>query len=194
MTSGVSTGQFRRTRGPSPPVLMVGAAKSAPSAVRPVATALLALALAAPAAATPPRAGVFVPGRSLGGLSLGMTQAQVRAAWGSGFGDCRGCALPTWYYTYAPFKPQGAGVQFRRGWADAIFTLWRPAGWRTRDGLQLGAREEEVTRRYQTLSRVECGKYSALLLATKASFSVFYTVDGRLWGFGLIRRLVPPCR
>jgi hypothetical protein len=158
------------------------------------ATALAALALAAPAAAAPPRAGVFDPGRSLGGLRLGMTQPQVRAAWGGVFGDCRGCSLPTWYFTYTAFKPQGAGVEFRLGRADAIFTLWQPTGWRTRGGLQLGAREEQVTSRYQAFSRVECGKYSALLLSTRNSFSVFYLVDGRLWGFGLIRRLVPPCR
>jgi hypothetical protein len=158
------------------------------------AVTVLALALAAPAAAAPPRAGVFAPGRSLGGLELGMTQPQVRAAWGGRFGECRGCSLPTWYFTYAAFKPQGAGVEFRLGRAQAIFTLWRPPGWHTSGGLQLGAREEEVTSRYQALSRVECGKYTALVLSTKNSFSVFYVVDGRLWGFGLIRRLVPPCR
>src|ERR687886_828446 len=103
------------------------------------AAALLALALAAPAsAAAPPKRGVLVPGRSLGGLRLGMTQGQVRAAWGSSFGRCRDCLRPTWYYNLRRFQPQGVGVQFRRGSVEAIFTVWSPKGWRTTKGLRIG--------------------------------------------------------
>jgi len=54
--------------------------------MRRILVVVAALVLAAPAAAAPPRKGVFAPGRSLGGLRLGMTPAQVRAAWGSSFG------------------------------------------------------------------------------------------------------------
>jgi hypothetical protein len=61
------------------------------------------LLLPAPAGAAPPRAGVAVPGKTLGGLALGMTPAQVRAAWGPRHGACRGCRAPTWYFNYARF-------------------------------------------------------------------------------------------
>ena len=39
-----------------------------------------AVVLVPTAAAIPPRKGLFVPGKSLGGLRLGMTPPQVRAA------------------------------------------------------------------------------------------------------------------
>src|SRR5919202_255612 len=94
--------------------------------------ALLALALALP------QHGVLVPGRSLGGLRLGATRAEVRTAWGASYGRCRGCADETWYFTYRAFTPQGAGVSFRSGRAVALFTLWSPPGWRTSRGLTIG--------------------------------------------------------
>jgi hypothetical protein len=158
------------------------------------AAVVLALALPAVAAAAPPKAGVFVPGRSLGGLRLGMTQAQVRAAWGTTFGRCRNCRLPTWYFTYAPFAPEGAGVEFRRGRVDAIFTLWSPAGWRSTRGLRLGDPEVRITALYGPLSRAECGSYHALLLPRGRVVSAFYVADERVWGFGLLMRPARPCR
>ena len=96
--------------------------------MRALAAALLAgLAVATSAAAKPPPAGVLVPGQSLGGLRLGMTPHQVTAAWGTTHGRCRSCMNTTWYFNYAPFTPQGAGVEFREGHVAAIFTLWAPA-------------------------------------------------------------------
>lgn len=159
----------------------------------PVAVAL-ALAAVGPALAAPPRAGVFDPGRSLGGLRLGMTEVEVKAAWGAGFGRCRGCRLPAWYFNYAPFSPQGAGVGFRNGRVDAIFTLWSPRGWRTTRGLRLGAPEARVTAVYGPLTRAECGSYRALLLPHGRVVSAFYVLDGRVWGFALLRIPSPPCR
>ena len=76
--------------------------------------AVVALVLAGTAAAAPPKAGVLVPGRSLGGVSPGMTEAQVRDAWGSRFGICRDCrGRMTWYFNRERFHPQGAGVELR---------------------------------------------------------------------------------
>src|SRR2546423_4302532 len=89
-----------------------------------------ALVLAASAAAAPPRKGLFVPGRSLGGLRLGMTPAQVRAAWGSSFGRCRGRPQPTWHYTYRRNHPHRAAGEFRPGRADALLTLLAPTRWK----------------------------------------------------------------
>ena len=159
------------------------------------AAALLALALAAPAsAAAPPKRGVLVPGRSLGGLRLGMTQAQVRAAWGSSFGRCRDCLRPTWYYTFRRFQPQGAGVQFRRGLVEAVFTLWSPDGWRTTRGLKIGDEVSRVTELYGPLARMQCAGYYALILPTSGGVNAIYVGGEGVFGFGLLSFRVPLCR
>jgi hypothetical protein len=160
-----------------------------PSAVAALAAAFSALALAGP-----PQAGVLVPGRSLGGLHLGMTAAQVRAAWGPRFGACRGCANPTWYYTYKPFLPQGAGIEFRNGRAAAIFTLWSPTGWRTTRSLAIGDPEARVTQLYGTLPRIRCGSYAALVESKAGTRTAFAIVDGKVWGFAISLAAVPACR
>lgn len=159
-----------------------------------VAVLAAALAVTASSAALPPRNGVFVPGASLGGLRIGMTPSQVRAAWGSTYGRCRNCRELTWYFNYAPFSPQGAGVEFRRGRVAAVFTLWSPAGWATSRGLRIGDAEARVTEVYGGLSRSECGTYHVLLLPRGRVVSAFYVVDGRVWGFGLLRAPSRPCR
>jgi hypothetical protein len=152
------------------------------------------LALAGSAVAAPPRAGLFVPGASLGGLKLGQTEAEVRAAWGAGYARCKGCKRPTWYYTFRAFSPKGAGVEFRRGRAAAIFTLWSPRGWRTTRGLQTGDEEAWATKLYHSVKRTECGTYSALVLPGGRAVSVIYVVSGRVWGFGLLSPGSQPCR
>jgi hypothetical protein len=160
-----------------------------------VAVAVAALVLAGTAAAAPPRTGVLVPGRSLGGISLGMTQAQVSAAWGPRHGVCRDCgARTTWYFNRERFRPQGAGVELRDGRVVSVFTLWRPPGWRTSDGLVLGEPEARITETYDALTRVECGGYSALMLRRAGTVTAFYVYEGRLWGFGLTRPDALVCR
>jgi hypothetical protein len=164
---------------------------------RTLIAAALAFALAgwaSTATGAPPRAGAFEPGRSLGGLRLGMTAGQVRAAWGPAYGRCRDCKTLTWYFNYTPFSPEGAGVEFRRGRVDAIFTLWSPAGWRTARGLRVGDEEARVTDLYGAMSRGECGSYRVLFLPRGRIVSAFYIVSGRVWGFGLLRAPSRPCR
>jgi hypothetical protein len=157
--------------------------------------AVAALVVAGTAAAAPPKAGVLVPGRSLGGVSLGMTPAQVRDAWGSRYGVCRDCrGRTTWYFNRERFQPQGAGVELRRGRVVAAFTLWQPPGWRTSDGLALGESEARITETYGALTRIECGGYSALSLRKGDAVTVFYVFEGALWGFALTRPDVPTCR
>jgi hypothetical protein len=159
--------------------------------------ALLAAAVAAAApaaAAAPPQRGVLVPGRSLGGLRLGATQAQVRAAWGSSFGRCRDCLRPTWYFTFRRFQPQGAGVQFRGGRAEAIFTLWSPKGWRTTKGLRIDDDVTRVTELYGPLARMQCAGYYALILPTSGGVNAIYIGGERVFGFGLLSFRVPLCR
>jgi len=140
-----------------------------------------------------PKHGTLVPFHSLGGVRLGMTPAQVRAVWGTRFGRCRGCAEPTWYYTYRRFVPAGAGVSFRRGRVDAVFTLWSPPGWHA-GTLVLGDPKEEVTSRYGASIRVPCASYDAYLVTHAHVATAFYVFGGRLWGFALIPSSAPACR
>jgi hypothetical protein len=154
-----------------------------------------AAALAASAAAAAlPRAGVLVVGNSLGGVRLGETESAVRAKLGSFFGFCDGCAERTLYFTYRPYAPEGLAVTFRSDRAVAIYTLWRPPGWHTREGLLLGAPQSQVTKRYGSLPSTDCATYKALTLLRGGNVSAFYVVDGRVWGFGLVGAGVSVCR
>jgi hypothetical protein len=141
-----------------------------------------------------PQAGVFVPGESLGGLRLGATEAQARAAWGPHVGVCRGCRQRTLYFTYAKFDQVGAGVELRRGRVVALFTLWVPTGWHTNRGVRLGDSPVSVHGVYGTLARVDCGHYFALLHRRGDRVSAFYFKNDVLWAFGLMRRSVRACR
>lgn len=154
----------------------------------------LALALSAPAAAAPPGAGVLVPGRSLGGIEIGATKAEVERRWGRAYGVCRVCPQETWYFNYFAFQPRGAGVELRAGRVAAVFTLYQPAGWRTTRGLVLGDPVVRVTALYGALIRRECGGYAALVLPGRGVRTAFYVLDDRLWAFGLARSGIPLCR
>jgi hypothetical protein len=162
--------------------------------VRVAAVIVLALSLTAAAAAAPPGAGVLVPGRSLGGIELGATKAQVERRWGRAYGVCRGCPNETWYFNYFAFQPRGAGVELRKGRVAAVFTLYQPPGWRTTRGLALGDSVARVTAVYGALVRRECGGYAVLVLPGARATTAFYVLDDKLWAFGLAGPGVPLCR
>jgi hypothetical protein len=153
-----------------------------------------ALALAAPAAASLPQAGALVPGSSLGGIRLGEPAAQVASRLGSVHGVCRGCATSTWYFTYQPFDRHGLGVELTGGRVSAVYTLWQPPGWHTAKGLKLGAYEPQLVEAFGPMPAVECPGYSVLVRDTGAARTAYYLRQGRLWGFGLLRRGASPCR
>ena len=155
--------------------------------------ALVATAFAALVLAAPPKAGVVVPGHSLGGLRLGMSPAEVRADWGTGYGLCRGCATTTWYYTYRPFTQQGAGVVFSKGRVTALYTLWAPPGWRTPKRLTVGDPAAKITLLYGPMPLEQCVGYQALILRRGATLTAFYVVDTKVYGFGLMRYGRSPC-
>jgi hypothetical protein len=158
-------------------------------------TAFLALLLVAPGAtAAPPRTGLVVPGKTLGGLALGATKAQVRAAWGTRHGVCRDCPRETWYFNPKRFEPQGAGITFRKARAVALFTVWSPPGWHTAQGLRIGDPEFRIATIYGTLFRVDCGRYSAWTMRSNGMTTAFYVFDEQVWGFGLSRPGQPVCR
>ena len=147
------------------------------------------VALAAGVAhAAPPDAGVFVPGRALGGVRLGSSLDDVTAAWGRPYGRCRGCAPETLYFNRFAFRPEGAGVELRRGRVVAVFTLWAPVGWRTAQGLAIGEPELRLRSTYAPLQRTECRGYDAFALPGSGPRSVVYVVEGDVWGFGLLAR------
>jgi hypothetical protein len=144
--------------------------------------------LAAAVVAALPVHGVLVPGRSLGGVHLGDTRAEVRARLGARFGVCASCRAPTWYFTYGRFTQPGLGVEFGQGRVRAVFTLWQPPGWRSSAGPQLG--DPAPT----GLPGKGCGDYAAFLQRGRDAVTEYYVVDGKLWGFGLSRPGVPLCR
>jgi hypothetical protein len=156
--------------------------------------ALAATLVLVPAAWAPaPAKGTFVPGESLGGVRLGATKAEVRQAWGGRFGVCRSCGHPTWYFNLKAFEPQGAAVEFRGGRVSRVYTVWRPLGWRTDTGLELGVRLPELRAAVPDLEVRLCPTYTAYLDEGRRATSVYYVFRGRLWGFALMSPRLSPC-
>lgn len=156
--------------------------------------ALVVLAVAGPAAASLPRPGVLVPGRSLGGIRLEETAAQVEKALGRSHGVCRGCSQATWYFTYRRFDAHGLAVELTRGRVSAVYTVWQPAGWHASKGLRLGAESYRVTSVTGPLVSLACPGYTALVKDSASARTAYYLLNERLWGFGLLRRGADPCR
>ncbi len=161
---------------------------------RAIVFAALLLCSTQSAAAALPRQGTLVPGRSLGGVRLGETVAQVRATLGRSYGVCRGCAVPTWYFTYLRFDRRGLAVELTGGRVSAVYTLWQPGGWSAPRGLQLGAAQAQVTSLAGPLIPIGCTGYDALVRDALQARTAYYVVNGKLWGFGLLRAHQNPCR
>ena len=102
--------------------------------------------------------------------------------------------MPTWYFNYARFEPEGAGVTFRDRRAVALFTLWAPKGWRTNRALKIGDEASRATTLYRGLVRITCGTYYALTLNHANAVTSVYVHDEKVWGFGLSRPREPVCR
>jgi hypothetical protein len=167
--------------------------RASPLSVASLIALVAALVLALPAGGAPPSHARFELEKSLGGVRIGMTGAQVRAAWGHRHGVCRGCSHTTWYFNYAPFTPQGAGVVLDQGRVVHVFTVWRPSGWKTAEGLTLGDPASDVSRLYGSLDRRPCTGYYALLKPGKRVDNVFYVFRDKVWGFGLTLPDASPC-
>jgi hypothetical protein len=156
----------------------------------------VALALASPAAATTlPKTGVLKPGVSLGGARLGDTQGAVRARWGGNYKLCTVCGPLTWLYTYADTFPTGIAVSFRGGRAAAIFTLGSPIGWKTAQGLRVGASLDSIDELYGTTMKwSRCIGYGALSMRRGSTVTSIYTHGEVVYGFALTRPAEPVCQ
>jgi hypothetical protein len=161
--------------------------------MRTLAVSAVALVCACTAVAALPRTGVFLPGRSLAGIQLGESAPAVRAALGA-HGVCIGCATTTWYFNYKPFTQRGLAVEFTKGRVSAVYTLWQPSGWTAANGLRLGVVEGQLATSAGPLVNVVCAGYDARVADTPHGRSVYYVVQGKLWGFGLLRAHANPCR
>jgi hypothetical protein len=162
--------------------------------MRSLAVFAAALVVTASAAAALPKAGVFLPGRSLGGIRLDESAAGVRAALGHSYGVCSACATTTWYFTYKKFDQHGLAVELTGGRVSAVYTLWQPSGWRAAKGLRLGVVEAQLTTSTGPLVSVVCPGYDARVADGSRARSVYYVLQGKLWGFGLLRAHANPCR
>jgi len=136
---------------------------------------------------------MLVPGQSLGGVRLGETAAQTREALGSFYGRCDGCASTTFYFTYGKWTRTGLAVELQGGRVAALYTLWQPPGWHTAAGLRLGAVEGQVTSLAGPVVPVVCAGYTVLVRDAHGTRTAYYVVDGKLWGFGLMRARANPC-
>lgn len=162
--------------------------------MRIAAIAAAALVLAPAALAGLPSAGKLVPGHSLGGIRIGWTQLQVTRALGRSHGVCSGCAVPTWYFNVRAFDQHGLGVEFTRARVSAVYTIWQPDGWTGPKGLALGAPQAQVDATAGALFQVTCTGYDAWVNDRKGVRTVYYILNGSLWGFGLMRADANPCR
>jgi hypothetical protein len=162
--------------------------------VRLAAIAAAVLVLSPAALAVLPSAGKLVPGRSLAGIRIGETQRQVSAALGRSHGVCTACSVRTWYFNVRAFDQHGLGVEFTRGRVSAVYTIWQPDGWTGPNGLALGATQAQVQATAGALFQVTCTGYDAWVHDLKAVRTVYYILNGNLWGFGLMRANANPCR
>ena len=144
--------------------------------------------------AGPPSQGILVPGKSLGGLALGATKAEVRARWGARYTLCSVCRRPTWLYSYRGSGTTGAAVSFRGGKVVAVFTVGVPRGWRTNRGVALGDPATKVHSVYGALPWSRCIGYGAVSIRRPGVVASIYTYGDSVYGFALTLPSEPVCQ
>jgi len=183
------------------------------------AAALLALGFEASAGArstTFPSRGVVVPGQSIGGITLGMTEAQVEQRWGHGFALCVKCgANLVWLYEYPGAEPLGAAIKFNvappaapaKGASTttavtklnpaakviAVFTLGSPKNWGTKGAMMFDP-VANVYNLFGNTGDAQCIGYDALTVRIGASTMSFYTASGVIYGYALTAPSQSPCQ
>jgi hypothetical protein len=156
-----------------------------------------------------PQHGVFVVGKTLAGVGLGYTQAQVKARWGAGYTLCTAKPLctakqPVWLYEYRIGEPLGVAVRFRDGRSVSVFTLGAVGvqplsvggggGWKTAEGLRITDPISNIANFYGAATiDTSCAFYDAISMRTGGVTSSFYTASGTVYGFALTAAGEPVC-
>jgi hypothetical protein len=162
-----------------------------------------------------------VPGQSIAGIRIGMTQSQVARLWGHSYVVCRGCGpLLVWLYEYPGAEPLGAAVKFSvpsatastssgklagssksttsttttsSGKVIAVFTLGSPLGWGTKGAMMF----DPVSNVYDLFGNTgdaPCIGYDALTVRIGSNTMSFYTASGVIYGFALTAPSQPACQ
>lgn len=140
-----------------------------------------------------PIRGVVVPGKSIGTISVGLTETQVRAHWGRNYAVCTSCPLTTWLYTYRGGEPLGAAVKFANDRVVAVFTLGSPAGWGLK-GLMMGDPLSNVYNLFGSTGDAQCIGYDALTVRIGQNTMSFYDAAGVIYGYALTGPSQPVCQ
>jgi hypothetical protein len=140
-----------------------------------------------------PADAVFVPGKSLGGVKLGQTSAQVRALWGRKFTVCGSCRPTTWFFMSPTGDPFGAGVVFRGGRVTAVFTLGAARGWHTTGGVRVGQLLARWNDPPPSTTATACSGYGALSTRSADTVTSILTIGQSVYGFALTRPSEPIC-
>jgi hypothetical protein len=142
-----------------------------------------------------PTQGKVIPGKTIGGVGLGLTMAQVRARWGRSYKLCNSCpaASPVWLYEYKGAEPLGAAVRFENGKVVAVFTLGSPAGWGL-PGAMMGDPVSNVYNLYGNTGDRNCIGYDALTVRIGNNVTSFYSAAGVIYGFALTSASQTPCQ
>ena len=161
------------------------------------------------AAGVVPQHGIFVVNKTLAGVGLGYTQAQVKQHWGSRYTLCTAIPLcspkePVWLFLPPIGEPLGVGVRFRNGKTVAVFTLGTPGvnplsagglgGWKTAQGLSMFDPVTAIYSLYPAAAiSTQCLSYAALSMRAGGVTSSFYVSSGTVYGFALTAQNEPIC-
>ncbi|HUY70881.1 MAG TPA: hypothetical protein VMV08_01465 [Gaiellaceae bacterium] len=168
-----------------------------------------------------PSKGNVVPGHTIGGIGLGMTEAQVKLRWGHNYTICTGCGHDlTWLYEYPGGEPLGAAVKFNlpntapptgkpskttskaaaaaaaaaaAGKVVSVFTLGSPAGWGVKGAMMF----DPVSNVYNIFGNpgtANCVGYTALTIRIGSNTMSFYSASGVIYGFALTVPSQSPCQ
>jgi hypothetical protein len=142
-----------------------------------------------------PSRGKVVPGKNIGGISLGMTEAQVQTHWGRGYviGPQPVRGYTTWLYEYRGAEPLGAAVKFQNNKVVAVFTLGSPAGWGL-SGAMMGDPISNVYNLFGSTGQANCIGYSALTVRIGTATTSFYSASGVIYGHALTASSQPACQ
>jgi hypothetical protein len=142
-----------------------------------------------------PARGKVVPGKNIGGVALGMTEAQVRAHWGRNYvlGPSTGPGLTTWLYEYKGAEPLGAAVKFQNNKVVAVFTLGSPAGWGL-TGAMMGDPVSNIYNLFGSTGQANCIGYDALTVRIGSATTSFYSAAGVIYGYALTAASQSACQ